>query len=180
MALPSPGRRPPRVRLAALGGASRCSSGSARHSPPPYANPRSSSGNRPGPSTAAGIRIASRVIRLRLGHAIFLIGRRRQNLRRASCPRLAPKTTACETAIGTAGRTLSARYPGSGEVAVAGDQERDHEVEPDPRPGLPPVRPAAICVLSLIADSTQPTTAATGTHGRTVVPWANSRALHRA
>ena len=30
-----------------------------------------------------GIRIASHVIRLRLGHAIFLIGRRRQNLRRA-------------------------------------------------------------------------------------------------
>src|SRR5215472_2763801 len=74
------------------------------------------------------------------------------------------------------GRTLSARYPGSGEVAVAGDQERDYEVEPDPRPGLHPVRPAAICVPSLIADSTQPTTAATGTHGRTVVPWANSRA----
>jgi len=36
------------------------------------------------------------------------------------------------------GRTLSARYPRSGEVAVAGDQQRDHEVEPDPRPGLPP------------------------------------------
>jgi len=51
------------------------------------------------------------------------------------------------------GRTLSARYPGSGEVAVAGDQERDHEVEPDPRPGLPPG--AAGCDLRSLVDRGQ-------------------------
>lgn len=39
-----------------------------------------------------------------------------------------------------------------------------------------PVRPAAISAPSLIPDSTQPTSAATGTHVRTVIPRANSRA----
>src|SRR5262249_23464695 len=39
-----------------------------------------------------------------------------------------------------------------------------------------PARPTAISAPSLTTDSTQPTTAATGTHRRTVIPRANSRA----
>src|SRR5260370_41153271 len=77
-----------------------------------------------------------------------------------------------------------ARYPGSAEIAVAGDQERNHEIEADPYPGRLadpyPGRPAGLASSDLRAliDRRQhaATTAATGTHGRTVTPRANSRA----